>query len=243
MLGRPFLSFCVGQVLRVQSLTWLGMFLFISACDQTPPPVPPNAAITSFPTFPNAECIENGRARIYDQCADQFELFVSALEVANREKKVLLVSYGAEWCIWCHVFAAYIDGEAGSFTYTYGEEGDPERWTDTMKERAKDNLERNAAALNQYVADNFVVLHIDYEFAPRGDEVLIVSGAADSYNNWLPFIFTVSEQGTFAAALQSSEIEVRRNIIGYFRGYDREGLLNELKRIKNAAEHHDLENK
>ncbi len=193
--------------------------------------------ILSFPAMANADCHENERARIYDLCADQTTLFETALKTANENEKTLLVSYGAEWCIWCHVFKAYIAGDALSFEYTYGEPGYPEKWTDRMVERgAPDDLIEQAYLLNQFVAENFVVVHIDYEFAPGGDDVLINNGAAEHYDNWLPYIFSVTKDGEFAAALESSEVEVRRDVFNYFRGYDRLALKDKLDSMKRIAE-------
>jgi len=36
--------------------------------------------------------------------ADQLAIFNEAFERAQAEGKILFVNYGAEWCVWCHVF-------------------------------------------------------------------------------------------------------------------------------------------
>jgi len=73
--------------------------------------------ITSFPEQIDRNC-RNGKAKIYDECSDQIDLFEAAQSKAQAEGKITLVSYGAEWCIWCHVFDAYIHGQLDKFTYT-----------------------------------------------------------------------------------------------------------------------------
>lgn len=60
--------------------------------------------VTSYPETLDADC-RDGRAKTYDQCGDQFAMFQQAFENAQEQEKVLLVSLGAEWCVWCHVFS------------------------------------------------------------------------------------------------------------------------------------------
>lgn len=38
---------------------------------------------------------------IYDVCADQMKVFLSALEEARKQGKLLLVEFGGTWCPWC----------------------------------------------------------------------------------------------------------------------------------------------
>ena len=63
--------------------------------------------VTAFPKALDPECLD-GRAKTYDQCGDQFALFEEAFETAQEQEKVLLVSLGAEWCVWCHVFSGTV---------------------------------------------------------------------------------------------------------------------------------------
>ena len=63
--------------------------------------------VTSFPEALSADCLD-GRAKTYDQCGDQFAMYQEAFATAQEEEKVLLVSLGAEWCFWCHVFAGTV---------------------------------------------------------------------------------------------------------------------------------------
>ena len=66
--------------------------------------------VTAFPTSLDKTC-RDGRAKTYDQCGDQFAMYEDAFAAAQEEEKVLLVSLGAEWCVWCHVFAHTVAAE------------------------------------------------------------------------------------------------------------------------------------
>lgn len=150
---------------------------------------------------------------------------------------MLLVSYGAEWCIWCHVFVAYIEGKSDKFTYTYGSPDEPDtRETSTLRERAKTSPAAAAAALNTFVAKSFVLVHIDAQYAPGGATVLEQTGALDHYSNSIPFIFTVDARGRYAGRLVDKEVQIRRDsMIDWYRGYDRTKLLNALIALQNQA--------
>ncbi len=63
--------------------------------------------VTSYPKSLDKTCLD-GRAKTYDQCGDQFQLYQKAFEIAQKQDKILLVSLGAEWCFWCHVFAGTV---------------------------------------------------------------------------------------------------------------------------------------
>lgn len=190
--------------------------------------------ITSLPGKIDREC-RNGRAKIYDECSPQMDLFAEAQRRAKAENKVILVSYGAEWCIWCHVFDAYVHGYVDKFTYTYGAEGDDERVTHTMRERAKRDVSREAYDLKKYVSENFILVHIDYEHSPDGDDVLSQADAWDDFANFIPYIFTVNTDGKYAAAFNHDDAEVRRDTYDWYRGYDRVQLLDQLKAMRGAA--------
>jgi len=190
--------------------------------------------ITSFPEQIDTSC-RGGRAKIFDECSNQTELFTQSKIRAKTENKTVLVSYGAEWCIWCHVFDAYINGDVSSFTYTYGEPGSDERYTHTMYERAKNDVSQQAYDLKKYVSENFVVAHIDYEHSPDGDDVLSITQAWDDYDGSIPYIFTVDESGKYAAKSIHDEAEVRRDTDDWYRGYDRVKLLQQLKNMRNVA--------
>ena len=178
-----------------------------------------------------------GRAKLYDECGDQRALFASALKRAGKEGKVLLVSFGAEWCIWCHVFDQYVHGGKTRFKYTYGYPDDPDRRdTSTLHERAKKDVTADARQLESFVAKSFVIVHIDSQYAPHGWTVLKDTGAQSHYTGGIPFIFTVNAQGQYAARLESSRVETRRDgFWDWYRGYSRQGLMAQLDAMHRKA--------
>ena len=191
--------------------------------------------ITTVPSQFDKSC-RGGRAKLYDECSDQSRVFMAAAQVAVSENKVLLVSYGAEWCIWCHVFAKYIHGAKTRFEYTFGSPSSPEaRQTATIFEREKQDVTEDAAALSTYVAHSFVVVHIEGQYAPNGRAVLEKTGAVPFMGNSIPFIFTVDRNRQYAAHFNYELVEVRRDTNDWYRGYDRRKLLTELQRMHDAA--------
>lgn len=193
-------------------------------------------SITKFPEKPNKRC-RNGKAKIYDECTNQIELLIQAAKRAAKEGKVLLISFGAEWCIWCHVFDQYVQGNKSKFTYEYGAPDEPDlREPITLYEKEKHDVSAEAEALKSFVAASFVILNIDSQFAPAGSDVVIELGAAEHFENSIPYIFSVSKHGKYAAHFISDRAEIRRDgLFDEYRGYDRKKLLAELKRLHAAA--------
>jgi hypothetical protein len=201
-------------------------------------PASPSFAQKPIESFPGktSETCRDGRATLYDQCSDQVQIYRMAVAKAAAEHKTVLVSFGAEWCIWCHVFDAYIHGETDIFTYRFGSPSRPEpSQTATIYERPPSDISKSAERLNAYVADNFVVLHIDQQYA-NGMDVLNLAGAAEHLGSGIPFIFTLDGDGKFAAALVDDAIEVRRDSTDWYRGYERDGLLTLLTAMRNKAQ-------
>lgn len=177
-----------------------------------------------------------GRAALYDECGSQTKLLRQAIFHAETNGKVLLVSYGAEWCIWCHVFEQYIKGEHTTMTYRFSEPGDSNTEEVTLQEKPDRDPTAEAAALTKFVADTFVLVHIESYYASDGYDVLTQTGADETFNGGLPYIFTINAEGQYAAHLQSSTVETRRDgWIDWYRGYDRPGLMAELARMADAA--------
>jgi hypothetical protein len=206
----------------------------IGACGDGPVETRPRIYV-SFPETIDSQCRE-GKARIFDECGDQSALFTAALARAKREGKVLLVEYGAEWCIWCHAFDAHINGEHDAFRYTYGAPEEPEvRYTHTFHEVASADIAL-ADPLRQFVAANFVIAHIDAQYAPHGEAVLADSGANEHFLGEIPFVFTVDYDGRFAASLDPGVGEKRREgVLDWYRGYDRAALIRQLTAMRDAA--------
>ncbi len=191
--------------------------------------------LVSYPQTFSASC-RNGRATLYDECTDQLSLFAAAAARAKAENKVLLVSYGAEWCIWCHVFDAYLRGGKDKFTYTHGGPDEPDaRYKTTLYERAQSDVSAEADALRRFAAENFVILHVDAQHAPNGDAVLKQTGAAEHLGSGIPFIFSVRADGKYAADFDHDKVESRRDTSDPYRGYHRDKLLAELVRMRDAA--------
>ena len=208
--------------------------LILTACSKEP--VTTRSKIyVSFPERIDTGC-RDGKAKMFDQCGDQAELFSTALGRAKAESKVLLVEFGAEWCIWCHVFDAHVNGERDRFQYTYGSPDEPEaRYTETFEEGAGTDA-NEANSLRDFVAATFVVVHIDAEFAPNGFGVLESTGAAAHYASSIPFVFTVDEHGRFAGKFNHDAVEKRRDTpTDWYRGYDRKGLMAQLTAMRDAA--------
>jgi len=70
----------------------------------------PRYIVASHPKTLSSECNE-GRALVYDECGSQMSIVKAAYEEALASKKTTLVVYGAEWCVWCHIFDDFAKGE------------------------------------------------------------------------------------------------------------------------------------
>ncbi len=199
------------------------------------PPKPRSKAYVGFPVAIDPQC-RDGKASMFDECTDQVLLFTQALSRAAAEEKVLLVEFGAEWCIWCHVFEAHVNGEYDRFQYTYGSPNQPDaRHTATFREGPQWTDAQAAEELRNFVADNFVIVHIDLQYAPNGMNVLASTGAEEHFKGGVPFVFTVDKQGRFAAVFNDDSVERRRDDANPYRGYDRRGLITQLTAMRDAA--------
>jgi hypothetical protein len=47
----------------------------------------------------------------YDPKADPFEQYHAAIELAEREHKLVLVIAGGDWCTWCHVLDRFVSND------------------------------------------------------------------------------------------------------------------------------------
>lgn len=193
-----------------------------------------HTAGTVLPVMPVADC-RGERAKLYDECGSQVALYETAMQRARDEGKVLLVSYGAEWCIWCHVFESYVMGEHTEFTHTYSDQSDQQRYTSTLFERPTDSPVLMASIIRDFVAERFVLVHIENRYSADGAEVLALSEADEAFWGGLPFIYAVDAQGQFVGEFSSTLTETRRDTGDWYRGYDRGLMQKELQRLWEEA--------
>ncbi|MEL6214577.1 MAG: hypothetical protein AAFQ99_02750, partial [Pseudomonadota bacterium] len=195
------------------------------------------APVTVVPASVSKDC-RGGVARIYDECSDQSELLAEALQLANASGKTVLILYGAEWCIWCHVLDKYVKGQSRRFKYQWQfPDGYEERWD--MRECENRQAEAQAKQLNEYVAENFVIFHLEYYFSPNGEAVLASTGFDAASVEVVPQVLVVDGRGTFVAGMDDyssiSKLEVREDSGREYRGFDRPTLLRELVALREAA--------
>ena len=101
-------------------MTRIPAILWLAACLAAPLCASAQDAPASYPLALDPTC-RAGQAKLYDECGDQLALFDTAFEAATHDGKVLLVSYGAEWCVWCHVFDRTV-AKAGAPLATFAAE-------------------------------------------------------------------------------------------------------------------------
>lgn len=192
--------------------------------------------ITHFPTTLPDDCLD-GNAKLYDECGDQVDILNSAIAQAQKESKNVLIVYGGEWCIWCHVIDNYFKGQFRTFDYEWRyADGDIQTWA--MREKVTPKDISDAKALNKYVANNFVVAHIDGSYA-NGDEAIATTGYDISQLYYAPIVLVLDNKGKYAGTMPSSDaiegFEIRESGGEEFRGYNREILLEQLKLLKAKA--------
>lgn len=195
------------------------------------------AEITVVPAVIDAEC-RNGVAKIYDECSDQAELLLEALAKADESGKTILVVYGAEWCIWCHVFDKHVRGQNTNFRYQWQfHDGEDLNWN--MTEPGGPNVEELASELNQFVAENFIILYVESYYSPNGQAVLENIGFSAPAVEVVPQIFTLDSSGRFSAGMDDYTavpgLEIRENNGEEYRGFSRSVLLVELKKLREQA--------
>jgi len=190
-----------------------------------------DGGVVHFPQEIQRSC-RGGRAQMYDECGSQADILRAAEKAADVQGKTVLVVFGAEWCIWCHVLEKHLQGEADRFHYNV--EGDKY----ALFERDTGASDVTPSQLNAYARDTLVLAHIESQHSPDGDAILIETGARKFFENALPFVFAVKD-GRFVAAMASTDdligLEVRRDTNDWYRGYNRSLLLAELTRLVEAA--------
>jgi len=206
----------------------------VSACSEgTTEEIMP---VSVYPAAISDSC-RDGVAQIYDECSDQFAILDQARKSAVASGKSVLIVYGAEWCIWCHVFEKYVRGQTREYEYTYEYEGQSQYWP--MREHENRNAESEARELNKYVADNLVIANIEQHYSPNGTEVLANTGYDVSTLTFVPLFIVLDNHGRYAGQMQSADLinglEIRADSGEEYRGYDRMVLLRELKKLRGAS--------
>ncbi len=189
-----------------------------------------------YPSSISSDC-RGGSAKIYDECSDQIMILKNALMKANAEKKSVLVVYGAEWCIWCHVFDKYARGESRKHDYEWVYENEKLNWK--MYEKENVNLENEALMLNKYISENFVISYIESNFSPNGIEAINSIGIDGKRISFYPFFFVLNNQGDYAGHMLPYNavkgLEKREDSGNDFRGFNRTVLLSELKELRKKS--------
>ena len=190
-------------------------------------------ALLSFPQSLDPQC-RDGIANIYDECGNQQLILDQALKAAQEADKRVLILYGAEWCIWCHVFDKYVKGQNRKFDYQWQyHDGEILDWEMLEKENLR--AEEEAIQLNHYFDKHFVLTHIESYYSDSGEQVLADLGYDVSNINSVPLVLVLDSSGQISGEMQSSEeligLEKRQDSGEEFRGYDRKLLLAELQRL------------
>lgn len=197
--------------------------------------------ISVYPQVISKDC-GDGEARLFDECSDQTEILKKAIAAADQQNKNVLVSYGGEWCIWCHVLDRYFQGQFCTFDYQWRDsKGDISEWL--MQEDISTKDIQDAIALNNFVANSFVVAHIDNSYA-NGAEAIAMTGLDPDAVFYYPYIIVLDHQGKYAGTMNAAStiegLEVRESGGQEFRGYRRDLLLAQLKALKHKANSQSL---
>ena len=163
-----------------------------------------------------ALCPEQGVRDVYASCRAQRELFQKARAHAVDSRKLLLIGYGADWCIWCKVSDRYLDGAVSK------QEGGS----------AESNA-RLARNLAEYVAETFVVLHVDSDKKSETAPLMQEIGAGRWVGPAVP-VFVVLDPRS-GAVEEARLVEAEKPASAGYVGYDRVLVLKELLRAASAV--------
>ena len=163
--------------------------------------------------YPNVQglCPEQEPRDVYATCLQQEDVFRSARAHAKARDKLLLVDYGADWCIWCRVIDLYFEGRIG-----------------VQYETPTEEHAEQARQLALFLRDTFVLVHINSDKEAEARQVLGSIGAENLVGKPIPafIVLDPASGATERALLEEAELPVD----GSFHGYDRAKLLLELRR-------------
>src|ERR1051326_2767886 len=70
--------------------------------------------LLAVPRLLHADSVpKNSRPNIYDEAADGSKQVATALQTAKKEKKHVLLQFGANWCGWCHKLHQLCESDKG----------------------------------------------------------------------------------------------------------------------------------
>lgn len=192
--------------------------------------------IEIFPKKIDKQC-RDGLAQIYDECGNQLDILAQAQKVAHQQNKRILLVYGAEWCIWDHVFHKHIRGEMGNFRYQWRSDTTDELETWDMMENVSSADVQAAQALNHFVAKHFVVVFIEDKFSNGKDVLKKIGNHKEIY--FYPNYMILDKKGRFVRNLPPTGtikgLQIRESNGEEYRGYNRAILLKTLQALRKSV--------
>ena len=168
--------------------------------------------------YPNvgALCPEQGARDIYASCLRQRDLFERARAHAVESEKLLLIGYGADWCVWCKVSDRYLEGAVSK-----------------QEEGSADSNQRLARNLAEFVAEAFVIVHVDSDKKAETAPLMQEIGAGQWAGRAVP-VFVVLDPKS-GAVEEARLVEAEKPASAGYVGYDRVEMLRELLRAASMV--------
>ncbi len=168
--------------------------------------------------YPNvgALCPAQGVRDVYASCLRQRDLFERAQAHAVESKKLLLIGYGANWCVWCKVSDRYLEGAVSK-----------------QEEGSADSNLRQAKSLAEFVAETFVVVHVDSDKKAETAPLMKEIGAGEWAGAAVP-VFVVLDPRS-GVVEEARLVETEKPASAGYVGYDRVEMLRELLRAASMV--------
>lgn len=200
--------------------------------------------LTVYPKNLSSKC-RLSKTSLYDQCHPQIQIFEEALSEAKDQGKTLLVVLGTDNCLPCQSFAKYSEGYFASMSsiQTTSKDSKREQSERLIKFLALEGPEphqsrQESRKLAEFVAKNFVIVHVDIQKEAQLTELLNRTDSASFYDaTSLPFIFSVTSEGDYAAHIDNVQVLISTGIFEPIQyGYNRKQLIEELKVLHMLAQ-------
>ena len=200
--------------------------------------------LTVYPKDLSSQC-RLSKTSLYDQCHSQIQIFEEALSEAKHQGKILLVALGTDDCQPCQSFAKYSEGYFTSILSVQVTDKDSEH---ARSERLMNFLilegpepyqsRQESRKLAEFIAKNFVILHVDIQKESQLTELLNRTDSVDFYDPAsIPFIFSVTPEGDYAAHIDTRQVLFHTGIFKPIQyGYKRKELIEELKVLHILAQ-------